>query len=62
VWLRFAVRYAAAWAPPRTTVLMISTSTRVPAGFNRFAQRPIAVFAALTLTTVWFNSAVPPPF
>ena len=33
----------------------MSTNTRVPAGFNRFAQRPTAAFALATFTTVWFE-------
>ena len=44
--------YSIACGPPFTTVLTTSTSTRVPAGLTRFAQRPTAAFAFATLATV----------
>src|SRR4051812_5769830 len=54
--------YKTACVPPLSVELTTSTSTRVPAGLSRFAQRPVAALAVPTLITVPLSSAVPGPF
>ena len=47
-----SIRYRIACVPPLAIELTTSTSTRVPAGLTRLAQRPMAAFALVTFTTV----------